>query len=65
MIIDLDENYRIRGDESCWQLEKQRGANGEVNWKPVKYFITLGMAVREAAQRDLRTFPAHVVWLRH
>ena len=52
MIIPLDEKNRIRGTESCWQLESSN-KNGE--WQPYKYFPSIGSALREAAQREIRT----------
>ena len=56
MIIPLDDKTRIRGTESCWQLEKTKVVKGEVEWRPHKYFNSMDKALREAAQREIRTF---------
>ena len=58
MIIPIDEKTRIRGTEYCWQLEKTRTVKGEIEWRPFKYFTTFGKALRDAAQREIRTIPA-------
>ncbi len=54
MIIPLDDKTRIRGTDLAWQLESLKN-NGE--WRPTKYFQTIDAALREAAQREIRTFP--------
>ena len=58
MIIMLDENYRIAGNEHCWQLEKRKVVKGRTEWRPFKYCTTMDNALREAAQREIRTHPA-------
>ena len=55
MIIPLDDITRIRGTKHCWQLESLK-KNGE--WRPFKYFTTMDSALHEAAQREIRIFPA-------
>ena len=59
MIIPIDEKTRIRGTETCWQLEKTRTVKGETEWRPFKYFTTFGEALHAAAQREIRTFPSN------
>ncbi len=56
MIIPLDDKTRIRGTETHWQFEEFK-PKGE--WRPLKYYLSFGAAPREAAQRELRTIPAH------
>ena len=56
MIIPIDDKTRIRGTENCWQLEKIKVVKGEVEWRPFKYFTSMDNALREAAQREIRTF---------
>ncbi len=58
MIIPLDYGLRIRGTETCWQLERLKGQN---EWRAFKYFTTVDSALHEAAQRDLRLFPTNGV----
>jgi len=57
MIIPIDETIRIKGVERCWQLQKLKTVKGELKWKPYKYFNTVALALREAAQREIRIFP--------
>ena len=59
MIIDLDAKYRIRGTESCWQLEVWSLSKGKPKWTPKKYYKDFASALHEAVQRELRTDPAH------
>ena len=56
MIIPLDDNHRIRGTEHCWQLEKLRIVKGDDEWRPIKYFVSMDNALREAAQREIRLY---------
>ena len=58
MIINIDDKTRVRGTELCWQIETLRKSKGVLIWKPIKYYTTFGMALREAAQREIRTAPA-------
>lgn len=59
MIIEIDDKTRIRGTEHCWQLEKTKIVKGKTEWRPFKYFTTMDGALRGAAQREIRTDPAH------
>ena len=58
MIITLNEEYRIRGTEQCWQLERSVVRKGKQDWAAFKYFQGLGQAVSEACRRDVRLHPA-------
>ncbi len=53
MIIPLSKILRIRGTETCWQLEK---LNTKDEWRAFKYFTTVTSALHEAAQREIRLF---------
>jgi hypothetical protein len=56
MIIPLDDRHRIRGTEHCWQFERLRLVNGDDEWRPIKFFVTMDNALREAAQREIRLY---------
>jgi hypothetical protein len=58
MIIQLDKNTRIVGTPMCWELQSPRKSRGRIEWRPYKYFPTLGEAVRRAADDEIRTAPA-------
>ncbi len=58
MIITLSKEYRIRGTDSCWQLERAVVRKGQRDWQAFKYFPDLGKAVSEACQREIRLDPA-------
>ena len=58
MIIPLSDEYRIRGTENCWQLEKAVVRKGQRDWAAFKYFPDIGKAVSEACQREVRLHPA-------
>ncbi len=61
MIITLSENHRIRGTETCWQLERLKQRKGKPKWKPYKYFATVDSALHSAAQREIRVYPANTL----
>ena len=58
MIIPLSKQYRVRGTEHQWQLEKAVIRKGKRDWQAFKYFPDLGKAVSEACQREIRLDPA-------
>ncbi len=59
MIIPLSKEYRVRGTEHCWQLEKRRERKDKHAWQAYKYYQTLGEAVGAACRRDIRLDPAN------
>jgi hypothetical protein len=64
MIIDLDSKHRIIGRTRSWDLQTLREITkgkraGEIEWKTLGYFTTFARALSEAAQREIRTNPAH------
>jgi len=59
MIIQIDDGTRIKGTESCWELQRIRNRNGEPSWQPYKWFTTFGSALEEAVHREIRIHPAH------
>ena len=58
MIIQIDENTRIKGTEHCWELQRIRNYKGEKRWEPHKWFITFRQALDEAVHREIRLHPA-------
>ena len=58
MIIPLSKEYRVRGTEHCWQLEKRRVRKDKHEWQAFKYFQTFGEAVGAACGREVRLHPA-------
>jgi hypothetical protein len=58
MIIQLNARLRIKGTETCWELQKSRSRNGNLVWEPFKYFATFRQALEEAVQREIRLHPA-------
>jgi len=58
MIISLSKEYRVRGTEHCWQLEKAVIRKGQRDWAAFKYFSSFGKAVSEACRREIRVYPA-------
>jgi len=58
MIIPLSEEYRVRGTNHCWQLEKRRVRKDKHEWEAFKYFSSLGEAVGAACRREIRLHPA-------
>lgn len=58
MIIPIDENIRIVGTETCWELQRVRSRKGVSVWEPFKYFGTFRQALGEAVHREIRIHPA-------
>ena len=58
MIVPLSKDYRIRGTEQCWQLERAVVRKGKREWAAFKYFSELGKAVSEACRREIRLHSA-------
>ena len=58
MVIPLSKDYRIRGADQCWQLERSVFRKGKREWAAFKYFQDLGKAVSEACRREIRLHPA-------
>jgi len=54
MVIPLSNEYRIRGADECWQLERSVIRNGKQDWAAFKYFSELGQAVSAAYGREIR-----------
>ena len=61
MIIPIDEKIRIRGTAECWQIEQIRMRKNQTEWRPFKYYQSLGEAVREAGRREIRIHPAETL----
>ena len=66
MIIPIDDKYRVKGTEMCWQLERLKTYKtgkkaGTAEWAAHKYFTTLESALSEALQREIRTHPAATI----
>ena len=58
MLLQIDDETRIRSTDRCWQVEYRRNRRGESQWSPKTYHRTLGEAVGEAVQREIRRHPA-------
>ena len=58
MIIPVSEKVRIRGTETCWQLERRRRRKGALIWEPYKYFGTFRQALTKAGDDEIRLHPA-------
>ena len=61
MIIPLNDNLRIHGTPTCYQLEKKQQRNGVDDWKPFKYYTKFAHALGAACEREIRTHPANTL----
>jgi len=59
MIIQLDDDTRIKGTSRCWELQRQRNYKGGMRWEPYKWFSTFRQALDEAVHSEIRTHPAN------
>ena len=55
MILALSDRLRIRGTESCYQLERKRKAG---DWRPFKYYTKFADACVAACEREFRIHQA-------
>ena len=58
MVIPLSKDYRIRGADQCWQLERSVIRKGKQDWAAFAYFSELAQAVSAAYRREIRLHPA-------
>ena len=58
MIIEFDDDTRIKGTSLCWELQRQRNYKGGKRWEPYKWFPTFRQALDEAVHSEIRTHPA-------
>jgi len=61
MIIQLDDDTRIKGTPRCWELQRLRNYKGSKRWEPYKWFSTFRQALDEAVHSEIRTDPAHTL----
>ncbi len=54
MIIPINDSVRVAGNEHGWQLQRLRLRQGQQVWQPFKYFTTLGQAMAQAGEREVR-----------
>lgn len=64
MIIPIDDMQRIRGAETCWQLERLKVAKsgksgGDSRWVTVGHYTSLDRALSAAAEHEIRLDPAY------
>ena len=52
--IPLSDSIRVVGKKHSWELQRLRVKNGEKVWQPFKYFTTLGQAMAQAGEREVR-----------
>ncbi|MEM8682888.1 MAG: hypothetical protein AAGF72_05610 [Pseudomonadota bacterium] len=58
MLLQIDDETRIKSTDHGWQVEYRRTKHGEAAWTPKTYHLTFGQAVSEAVQREIRRNPA-------
>ena len=61
MIITLNDNLRIHGNESCYQIERLRFRKGQPIWEAFKYYKSFRQALAQACEREIRTHPANTL----
>ena len=55
MIIHINDELRIQGTPTCYQIEKKRKSG---DWRPYKYYQTFTKACAAACEREFRLHPA-------
>ena len=62
MLIQIDENKRIRSNNESWNIEIRSKPNketpGETTFRAIKYFTSFAKALRYACQQEMRNHPA-------
>jgi len=59
MFIQIDDDYAIAADSSCWMIQKKitvtRDGVKTEGWKSLKWFGSIGSAIKELVELRLRT----------
>jgi len=62
MIIPIDNDLRIKGEEYAWAVEKyHEPEKSEAYWRAFMWFSTFSQALTGACQREIRLHPASSV----
>ena len=55
MIIHINDELRINGTPTCYQIEKKRKSG---DWRPYKYYQTFAKACASACEHEFHVHPA-------
>ena len=54
MILTLNNDLRLVGNEHAWEMQKRRTRGGRQTWESIKYYRKLRHALVEAGERQVR-----------
>ena len=57
MIIEINNNYRITSNPTCWQVEKRKSERKDRSerWEPLTYHVDFKSALVSLAEYRIRT----------
>jgi hypothetical protein len=57
MIIEVNKNYRITSNPTCWQVEKRKSdrKDGTERWEPLTYHVDFKNALVSLVEYRIRT----------
>ena len=57
MIIEVNSEYRITSNPTCWQVEKRKSdrKDGTERWEPLTYHVDFKNALVSLAEYQIRT----------
>jgi len=61
MILQIDDDYRIKGDKHSWAIQKGRIKKGEITWESISWFSSLEHTVNHLGQLMVRTSDAQTL----
>ena len=61
MLIPINNKYAIGSDSHCWTVCKKRIVEGEIDWKPFKWCVSLSSAVKCLYEEGIRGSKAETI----
>jgi len=61
MILPVDNDFRIKGDQYSWSIQKSRKKKGEIVWESFKWFQSLESTVDQLGKYMVRTSDAQTL----
>jgi len=58
VILPIDDEYRIKGDNHSWAIQKGRIKKGEITWESISWFTSIEHTVNHLGQMMVRTSDA-------
>lgn len=61
MLIQINDQFRIKSDSMQWMIQTRRSRNGKPSWESKLFFPTLQGAINELGELMVRESPAQTL----